>query len=62
MASVTHGLGVAVASGPSTSYTRRWSGGSLFPDNGTAYLQPRPGTDLVIFQGSGRVFDLVSVD
>jgi len=53
---------ISVISKPPTSFTRRWSGDSLFPDNGTAYLQPRQGTELVVMDGRGRLFDLVSVD
>lgn len=43
-------------------FTRRWSGGSLFPDNGTAYLQPARSQELFFTYMSGRRFDAVSVD
>lgn len=42
-------------------FTRTWSGGPQVPDNGTAYLQGRPG-DFLRFTQNGYVFGLVSVD
>ncbi len=44
-------------------FTMRWSGDPLFPDNGTAYVQPRGSTDLFFnYGGSSWRFNAVSVD
>ncbi|MCW5553766.1 MAG: hypothetical protein KIS67_16610 [Verrucomicrobiae bacterium] len=54
------GVGVHSLGGNSTM---RWSGDPLFPDNGSAYIQPRGSTDLFFsYGGSGWRFDAVSVD
>src|SRR6266508_3127444 len=42
-------------------FTRRWSGGALFPNNGSAYIQPRGSTDLFFdYIGSSGRFNAVS--
>lgn len=44
-------------------FTMRSSGGPLFPDNGSTYIQPRGSTGLFFdYFGSSRRFDAVSVD
>jgi hypothetical protein len=44
-------------------FARRWSGGALFPDNGSAYLQPVGGSEFFFnYLGSGQAFNAVSVD
>lgn len=43
-------------------FTLRWSGDPLFPDNGTAYLQPSGGELFFVYRGATRSFDAVSVD
>lgn len=52
------GVGVRVTSGV---VTRRWSGDSLFPDNGTAYLQAGI-SNALYFNLGGSLFNAVSVD
>jgi hypothetical protein len=54
------GVGTHALSG---YFMRRWSGAPLFPDNGTAYIQPSGGDELFFdYWGSGKRFAAVSVD
>lgn len=44
-------------------FTRRWSGATLYPDNGSAYLQPIGGSDFYFnYLDAGKRFSAVSVD
>jgi hypothetical protein len=50
-------------SGSGDGFTRTWSGASLFPDNGTAYLQAgRAGLMYFDYYGSSTRFNAISVD
>jgi hypothetical protein len=53
------GVGVI---GVGAGFTRRWSGDPMFPDNGTAYLQPASSEELFFTYAGGHRFGAVSVD
>jgi len=52
-------VGISTLSGV---FTRRWSGDPVFPDDGSAYIQPRGSEMLFFTYKGGRTFTPVSVD
>src|SRR6478609_8332620 len=47
---------------PGNGFIRRGGSNSLFPENGSAYLQASVGDSLMFSFTDGRLFDLTSVD